>query len=706
MILRKSTLFLLALAAGFCTDSQTVYAAEPTAQASNVTFQNITCTSLRINWSRGNGARCVVFVKEGTAVDDVPSDGTVYTAFSAFGTGSEVGTGNFVVYSFLGNNITITGLKPNTVYHVAVFEHDNVLPDYLTSSPARGNVRTQYLNIDFDVSYTDSCQFGNKFTFTNKSNASYTGLNYVWAFGDGNTSNTTDPVHSYANGGNYFVSLSITPNNGCPGTYAPNKALLVIPNMFLRIGVNDTIQCLKNNEFQMINRDSTRIFNKLSFDYLWDFGDGERNTLPAPKKKYSKAGTFRIMHAAETYFSNNATGCRDTIYLDVTVQPDPATSSYVNDPVQCQKFQLFQFDNFTPSIISYNWRFGDGNTSTLKAPTHKYAAPGTYTVIHSAQSDQGCVGDDTFTVKVTRAPDPTFSGLDTVYCQFAPAALLTPATTGGIFYGSGISGNNFNPITPGFQDITYIVSDTVCADTSMQRTRIKTLPVFSLGADVVECTSNSVLLSSTASGTYQWSDGSSGSSIAVTRSGSYWLKVSNGGCESRDTVNVFIGRTPRINLPSDTSLCKGGFLFLSATWPASVYSWSTGSRDSVIMAAQAGTYRVTVSNPCGTATDEVNVFVQDNICNLFIPTAFTPNGDGFNEFFEITGKEITPVNLLIFNRWGEKVFQSSDGNFAWDGKANGELCQPGAYAWRFSYRLNLGSFSRLNTFDGTVQLIW
>ncbi|MFN7300244.1 MAG: hypothetical protein ACK5U7_02110, partial [Bacteroidota bacterium] len=188
MILRKSTLFLLALAAGLFTDSQTVYAAEPTVQASNVTFQNITCTSLRINWSRGNGARCVVFVKEGAAVDDVPSDGTVYTAFSAFGTGSEVGTGNFVVYSFLGNNITITGLKPNTVYHVAVFEHDNILPDYLSSNPARGNVRTQFLNIDFDVSYTDSCQFGNEFTFTNKSSASYTGLNYVWAFGDGNTS--------------------------------------------------------------------------------------------------------------------------------------------------------------------------------------------------------------------------------------------------------------------------------------------------------------------------------------------------------------------------------------------------------------------------------------------------------------------------------------------------------------------------------------
>jgi len=681
-------------------------AAEPTVPASNVTFQNITCNSMRINWTRGNGDRCIVLVKEGSAVNAEPADGSVYTAFTVFPTGSQIGTGNYVVYNFLGTNVTITGLKPNTEYHVAVFEHDNILPDYLVGNPARGSVRTQFLNINFSVAYNDTCQFKNKFYFTNNTTASYTGLTYVWAFGDGNTSNAVNPEHSYANGGNYFVSLTVTPSMGCPNTFSPNSALLVIPNMFLRIAVNDTIQCLKNNEFQMINRDSTRIFNKLSFDYLWDFGDGERNTLPAPKKKYTRAGIYNIMHAAETYFSNNPTGCRDTTYLQVIVQPDPAGSSYVNDKTQCRKFQRFEFDNFTPYIVKYEWLFGDGNSSNLKNPTHTYANNGRYRVIHNAESDQGCVGSDTVFVDVTEAPNPTFSGLDPLYCRNDPPVVLNPVTSGGIFLGPGMTGNTFTPNVSGIYNITYIVNDTVCADTSVQQVEVKELPVFNLGSDVVECAQTTVTLSSAESGTYLWSTGSTGSAITVSNSGRYWLEISNDGCKWRDSLNVFIGRAPVVNLPSDTSLCKGGFLFLSTSWPASTYSWSTGSRDSIIMATQAGNYRVTVTNPCGSASDDVNVFIQDNICNLFIPTAFTPNGDGFNEFFEITGKEITPIRLIIFNRWGEKVFESSDGNFRWDGYFNGKRCIPDAYAWRFTYRLNLGAFSRLNTFSGTVHSIW
>jgi gliding motility-associated-like protein len=161
-----------------------------------------------------------------------------------------------------------------------------------------------------------------------------------------------------------------------------------------------------------------------------------------------------------------------------------------------------------------------------------------------------------------------------------------------------------------------------------------------------------------------------------------------------------------VRLPSDTSLCKGGFIYLSATWPKSTYRWNTGSNDSVIMVSQSGTYSVDVTNPCGSASDAVNVLLQENICNLFIPTAFTPNRDGFNEFFEITGKDITPISLKIFNRWGQKVYENTDTEFRWDGTYGGEVCMPETYTWRFSYRLNLGAFSRINTFSGTVQLIW
>ena len=683
-----------------------LHAAEPTVQASSVTFQNITCTSIRINWTRGNGSRCIVLVKEGAAVDGSPADGMSYTSFSAFGTGSELGTGNFAVYNFLGNTVTITGLKSNTDYHVAVFEHDNMLPDFLSSNPARGNVKTHFLKVDYTYSYKDSCQFNNQFNFSNKTTASFTGLNYFWTFGDGTTSTAKDPTHSYVNGGNYFTNLTVTPALGCPNVFANPKATLVIPNMFIRIGVNDTVQCLYNNSFQTINKDSTRIFNKLSFDYLWDFGDGETNTLPAPKKKYTKAGNYRIKHLVETYYSNNRTGCRDSGYLDIVVQPDPSTSSYVNDAVQCLKFQSFQFDNFTPSIISYSWDFGDGNSSTLKNPSHKYPGTGTYTVIHRAQSNEGCVGSDTFQVKVTPNLNSSFSGLAPDYCLNDPPATLTPTVAGGLFYGTDVSGTTFKPATVGTHPITYVVSDTVCADTTVIPVVVKPIPQFSLGSDINECVSGTVNLSTSQPGTYNWNTGSSASSITVTKSGKYVLKVTDNGCSWQDDINVFIGSAPKVRLPSDTSLCKGGFIYLSATWPKSTYRWSTGSTDSVIMVSQSGNYTVAVTNPCGSASDDVNVFLQENICNLFIPTAFTPNRDGFNEFFEITGKDITPVSLKIFNRWGQKVYENTATEFRWDGTYQGEVCPSESYTWRFSYRLNLGAFSRINTFSGTLHLIW
>lgn len=688
------------------TSIPTLHAAEPTVQASSVTFQNLTCNSVRINWTRGNGSRCIVLVKEGSAVDASPADGMSYTSFSAFGTGSEIGTGNFAVYNFLGNNVTITGLKSNTDYHIAVFEHDNNLPDFLTSNPARGNIKTHFLKVDFSYTYKDSCQFNNLFSFTNKTTSSFTGLTYFWTFGDGNSSSAKDPTHSYANGGNYFTSLTVTPSLGCPNVFANPKATLVIPNMFIRIGVNDTVQCLYNNSFQTINKDSTRIFNKLSFDYLWDFGDGETNTLPAPKKKYTKAGNYRIKHLVETYYSNNRTGCKDSGYLDVVVQPDPSTSSYVNDAVQCLKYQSFAFDNFTPDIISYSWEFGDGNTSTLKNPTHKYAGTGTYTVIHRAQSNQGCVGSDTFKVQVTPSLNSAFSGLAPDYCLNDPPVTLTPAVSGGLFLGTGISGNQFTPSLVGTFPISYVVSDTVCSDTTVQSVTVKPIPQFSLGSDINECVSGTVTLSTAQTGNYAWSTGSTASSITVSQSGNYALKVTENGCSWQDDINVFIGSAPKVRLPSDTSLCKGGFIYLSATWPKSTYRWNTGSNDSVIMVSQSGTYSVDVTNPCGSASDAVNVLLQENICNLFIPTAFTPNRDGFNEFFEITGKDIMPISLKIFNRWGQKVYESSGTEFRWDGTYGGEVCMPETYTWRFSYRLNLGAFSRINTFSGTVQLMW
>ena len=96
----------------------------PSTQTSNITFSSITATGMTINWTRGGtpGNGVIVVVKAGSTVDANPVNGTSYTANTAFGSGTQIGTGNYVVYLASGTSVAITGLTTNTTYHVKVYE--------------------------------------------------------------------------------------------------------------------------------------------------------------------------------------------------------------------------------------------------------------------------------------------------------------------------------------------------------------------------------------------------------------------------------------------------------------------------------------------------------------------------------------------------------------------------------------------------------
>lgn len=121
----------------------------PATQSSDLTFSSSsadnTTFSVTVNWTKGNGARRLMLVREGTPVNASPMDGTSYTANATFGSGSEIGSGNFVVYDGTGNSVTVSGLT-NKVYYFKVFEYngrygDNDVNIVYQPGDATGNPR-------------------------------------------------------------------------------------------------------------------------------------------------------------------------------------------------------------------------------------------------------------------------------------------------------------------------------------------------------------------------------------------------------------------------------------------------------------------------------------------------------------------------------------------------------------------------------------
>ncbi len=114
---------------------------EPTSASTSLSFSNKTSTSVDLSWTNGNGSNRIVLAKVASAVNSTPIDETDYTANNIFGSGSQIGSGNYVVYSGTGNSMTVTGLTNGQTYHFAVFEYNgaDATSNFLTSSFATGN---------------------------------------------------------------------------------------------------------------------------------------------------------------------------------------------------------------------------------------------------------------------------------------------------------------------------------------------------------------------------------------------------------------------------------------------------------------------------------------------------------------------------------------------------------------------------------------
>ena len=688
-----------------------VFGAEPTIAPSNLAVSTIHCDKASISWTNGNGGWRLVVVKEAAAVSVNPTDGNAYTAFANFMAGDDIGSANYACWNNINNNFTLTGLKANTTYYVAVFEHDGaVSPNYLTSSFVTTSFKTQNLILDFDFNYTDSCDKSNLVSFTNKSSATFTGITYTWLFQDATSASGTNVTHTYNKGGNFLVTIIASPALGCTDFSTSTKAVFIIPRPVSKpIEKNGNLsQCFIGNAFKFADNTSLANIPRCAYTRTWYFSPSDSVTIPSPTKTFDKPGTYQIKYKAVTYYDNVRTSCSDTASLWVRVIPDPSSGIYINDSIQCFATNSFVFDNKYPGLLSFYWDLGDGTTSANKTITHKYVTAGNYPIIHEAQSPEGCKSRDTIYIYVKGNNNATFSGLPSTICENGSSILLTPTISGGVFSSTSGSfiGNSYSPGKAGLHLIKYLIKDSFCPDSLVTPIKINALPKFSLGKDTVVCDGSTADLIVVAPGTMVWEDGSNSNPRTISVAGTYWSEVNNGGCKWRDTIYIKEGLTPQVSLPNDTLICKGSLLQLTASWPGATTTWSNGSTGTSIYVASSGTYSVNVTNACGTATDQIIVTLADGFCDVFIPDAFTPNFDGRNDTFEIIGRGITPTLFQIYNRWGEKIFDNADAkSFKWAGYYRGDLCQEGFYTFIYRYEQKVGDRVRRNTVNGSIFLL-
>jgi gliding motility-associated-like protein len=215
------------------------------------------------------------------------------------------------------------------------------------------------------------------------------------------------------------------------------------------------------------------------------------------------------------------------------------------------------------------------------------------------------------------------------------------------------------------------------------------LPTPELGADRVLCEGDTLLLEvPVTAAAILWSTGALTPSIALTTTTPVTVTYTLENCRATDDLQVYF-LPPVIELAAwtDSTYCPGEQFRLDAFVPFGTYAWNDGHEGSNHVITTTGTYSVTVRTPC--AVLERSIDIGDGECAplVNIPNAFTPDGDGINDVFRIVlSAEPLDLELLIFDRWGEQLFSSTDPAATWDGTYNGTPAQDGVYVYQVTYR--------------------
>jgi len=466
-----------------------------------VNFENLsTGTGLSYSWSLGNGNTSVSENPSASYIN--PGTYTItLTATSSGGADTETKTAYITVFTPPEPNLAPSqniGCYPFTVDFtdlsivgdspIATWSWDfgdggtstNQNPSHLYTTPgtfditliltdANGCTSNQSFNdmiesnnntptAAFVGDPTVSCLPPSDVAFTNSSSGGTGILTYEWEFGDGNTSTIPAPDNTYLTSGNFDVNLTVTDEYGCSDTQFEAAYIEIVDNVTIDFTANNTTVCLGEN-VSLVD-----LSNPTPVSWQWDLGDGNTSTDQFPTHLYTTPGTYEVSLTATYSASCQGTETK-TAYITVGEIP---FVNYTADTVSgCETPFPVQFTNTSVGgPFTYQWNFGDGNTSVDENPANTYTNNGVYSVSLTATNADGC--SSTRTV-------PDYVNVAETRADFLPDLFGFCQPLEVNFSDSSVSGTNISSYewdfgdgsTSSLQNPTYTYQDTGIFDVSL-----------------------------------------------------------------------------------------------------------------------------------------------------------------------------------------------------------------------------------------------
>ena len=348
-------------------------------------------------------------------------------------------------------------------------------------------------------------------------------------------------------------------------------------------------------------------------------------------------------------------------------------------------------------------------SSSADSVVFQFPEPGTYQIRH-IRTAFDC--RDTFTKEVLIQQGPFFDlGPDTTFCA-GDSLLLESGLPAGEYDLSWQDGSNAPSIwatTAGIYQLAA-TGNTGCVYEDEVLVSEAATPELDLGPDTAFCQGESYLLApSTGSSNieYRWSTNSDSPQLLITQPGTYALTLTDleSGCTAVDSIKIDSRTLPAYTFTPDTAFCPGRELTLAATSAATNLSfvWPDGTIGTAFQVDSIGSYRLIATDDVCTDTTSIEVGPGDCSVSIFVPNAFSPNGDGRNDQLRAFGPDVEIRRLRIFGRWGGMLFEEEGANAYWDGRVGGKAAGTGSYLYVLEY-LNTLSLEEEQV-SGVVYLV-